>query len=133
LLALLNGVCRAGGAVASDTGMVEDLEIVATFKGLVAEEVDFVVVGRSEILQAVCFVPALREHIKGDLTTNRIFEIKVAILLLQSLHHVLANVVLLDISGDDAICAMSHGTTGNRLLDKRISPYHTPRRRCAPL
>lgn len=59
-------------------GILVDLVIVAARVGLVAEKVHGRVVDagegifRGEVLQAVGFVPAGREDVKGDLATDRV-------------------------------------------------------------
>lgn len=55
----------------------EDFEVVSTLERLVAEKVDGRVVDAARkslfvlnVLQAVSFIPALRENIEGDLTAD---------------------------------------------------------------
>jgi hypothetical protein len=103
LLALLDGVGGPRGAVATDTGMVKDLEVVAALEGLVAEEVDLVEVPRGQELEAVGLVPALGEHIEGDLASDGVLEIEVRELLRQCVHHLLANTMLLNIIDSEHI------------------------------
>jgi hypothetical protein len=57
-----------------------NLIVVTILEALVAEEVDILVVDTREMLswiclgldmlQAVCFIPAVRENVKGDLAAN---------------------------------------------------------------
>lgn len=64
-------------SVASCTRIVENLPIVTTLKGLVAKEMDFLVFNAIgflgvvlEMLEAVCFVPAVGEYVERDLATD---------------------------------------------------------------
>lgn len=58
------------------TRILKDLVVVAALVGLVAEEVDFRVFDArdffllGQVLQAVGLVPASREDVEGDLSTN---------------------------------------------------------------
>ncbi len=68
--------------VASRARVVVDLIVISTFEGLVAEEVDRLVVNAREtlggvrfcfdVLQTVCLVPAMWEDIERDLAANRV-------------------------------------------------------------
>jgi hypothetical protein len=65
-------------------GIRIDLPVVATLEGLVAKEVDVLVVDPREVffwvclgfdvLQAVCLVPAVGEDVEGDLAADRVAE-----------------------------------------------------------
>ena len=58
----------------SDASLVDvDLEVIASFKTLVAEEMDFVILALDE-LQTETLVPPLWEHIKRNLSADRILE-----------------------------------------------------------
>ena len=62
--------------MADGAGVAEDLVVVATGEGLVAEEVDGLVLDATvlglglEVLEAVCLVPASGEDVEGDLATD---------------------------------------------------------------
>lgn len=56
---------------------------------------DLFVLALLDVVQTVGLVPALWEHIEGDLTTNRVGQIEVGKLLLQSLDKVLSDIVSL--------------------------------------
>jgi len=66
-------------SVPNGSRIFEYFEIVAALECLVAEEVDGCVVDAArhilfvlDVLQAVSFIPALRENIEGDLTADRV-------------------------------------------------------------
>ena len=46
-------------------------------------------------LETVGFVPALRDNIEGNLTTNQVYEVVVRELLLENIDHLLTNMVFL--------------------------------------
>ena len=59
------------------SGIFEDLVVVTTWRGLIAEEVDGLVGDTTgllgvvlEMAQAVCLVPTVGENVEGDLTAN---------------------------------------------------------------
>lgn len=77
LLQLLHGVLGARHGVALGPRVAEDLVVVAALEGLVAEEVDRLVLDAArplglalQVLQAVGLVPAVGEDVEGDLATD---------------------------------------------------------------
>jgi hypothetical protein len=65
----LLGIFRAGHCMSNDTGVAEDLIVIAALEGLVSEKVDFPKVFLLNVSKAVGLVPTVREDIKRDLTT----------------------------------------------------------------
>ena len=76
LLDLLVAVVGSRDRVAHGAGVAEDLIVVAALEGLVAEEVDGLVLDAAllglvlEVVEAIGLVPASGEDIEGDLATN---------------------------------------------------------------
>lgn len=77
LLQLLHGIIRTLYGVTNRPKVSVDLVIIASDKALVTEEVNVLVLGARDVLlsldvlQAVSLVPAGRENVKRDLTTDR--------------------------------------------------------------
>mmetsp|Transcript_13087 Transcript_13087/g.15804 ORF Transcript_13087/g.15804 Transcript_13087/m.15804 type:complete len:218 (+) Transcript_13087:337-990(+) len=65
----------------------KDLVIIATLICLVAKEMNLLVVFQET--EAICFIPALREHVKANLATDGICEVVIRELLLECFHHLL--------------------------------------------
>jgi hypothetical protein len=72
----------------------KDFEIVASFKRLVAKEMNFIIIFCLDKVQTIRLVPARRKTIKTNLTSNAVLEIQIGKLFLHGCNHVFANVVL---------------------------------------
>lgn len=76
LLDELHGVVGAFDRMADRARVLVDLVIVSTGEALVAEEVDFRILGARnvllgfDVLQAECLVPACWEYVEGDLAAD---------------------------------------------------------------
>lgn len=77
LFQLRHRILRIFHRVSNGSCIFEDFEVVSTLERLVAEKVDGRVVDAARkslfvlnVLQAVSFIPALRENIEGDLTAD---------------------------------------------------------------
>merc|ERR1719247_280662 len=73
--------------------MRENLIIVTAFERLISKEVHLVKVSFWQVPQAKCLVPTFWEHVKGNLTTNRICQLEVSKLSSHLFNHGFPDVV----------------------------------------
>ena len=76
LLELLHGIIRVDNRVADCAGVLIDLVVITSNETLVTEEMNVLIFGTGDVLlgldmlQGIGLIPACRENIKGDLTTD---------------------------------------------------------------
>jgi hypothetical protein len=100
LLQLCIGIFRVLDLVSNSPVIAVDLPVITTGVCLVTKEVNLVVHYATaslllrKVVQAECFVPACREHVKGDLSADGVCEPEVGECLLELLDHGGSDVVL---------------------------------------
>jgi hypothetical protein len=78
LLENSQSIVRRSDAVSSHEFVVVDLVVVTTLHRLITKEMDFLEYFALDMSQTIRFVPASRENVERDLTTDRVRQIVVA-------------------------------------------------------
>lgn len=74
LFKLVHGIDWILDGVSNDGGMIENFEIVPALCSFIPEKVNFTEIERFQVAQTESLVPALREGVNRNLTTDRILQ-----------------------------------------------------------
>lgn len=90
---LLHGIRGVLDGVSNDGGVIVNFKVVSAFGRFIAKEVNFTEVVSLQVTQTEGLIPALREGIDGDLSTDRILQTVIGEFGFEGLDQVGANVI----------------------------------------
>lgn len=90
---LFHGIGGVLDGVPNDDGMIKDFKVISAFSRFITEEVNFTEIVRFQVTQAEGLVPALRECINRNLTTDGVLKSVIGKFGFKGFNQFIANIV----------------------------------------